>query len=159
MKEIWVFIGPKGRIFVCHRTGNISENDYNEHRKKKDETREEKEKDKASGESIAFTMDLQSVLLCPKSNVSSLYYKTKLSVHNLTIYILNTKSVSCYVWNEAEGGLTANEFSSIVCDFIVKEIPLTNLKNFIVYNDGWGYQNRNAVLSNAQRITEFSKIA
>lgn len=28
-------------------------------------------------------------------------------------------------------------------------MPLTTLKNFIVYSDGWGYQNRNAVLGNA----------
>lgn len=94
-------------------------------------------------------MDLQSVLLYPKSNVSSLYYKTKLAVHNLTFYNLNTKSVSCYVWYEVEGGLTANELSSIVCDYIVKQIPLTYLKNFIVYSDGCGYQNRNVVLGNA----------
>lgn len=64
-------------------------------------------------ENEIFTMDLQSVLLCPKSNVSSLYYKTKLIVHNFTVYDLKRKNGFCFLWNETEGGLSSNEFSSI----------------------------------------------
>jgi len=56
----------------------------------KNEARQEKENDKFSINEV-FTMDLQSVLLCPKSNVSSLYYKTKLIVHNFTIYDIKKK--------------------------------------------------------------------
>lgn len=56
----------------------------------KTEARQEKENDKLVINEV-FTMDLQAVLLCPKSNVSSLYYKTKLIIHNFTIYDLNIK--------------------------------------------------------------------
>lgn len=42
-------------------------------------------------------MDLQSVLLCPKSNVSSQYYKTKLIVYVLLFMTSkeNWDTVSC----------------------------------------------------------------
>lgn len=136
-------------ICVGHRTGNVSEEFYSRHIDKKKEARDEKEKDKSSDKSLVFTMDLQCVLLCPKSNVSSLYYKTKLAVHNLSFYNLKTKEVHCYVWNESEGGLTANEFTSIICDFILKQCPLPgNIESIILYSDGCTYQNRNAILSN-----------
>nr|CAH7716532.1 unnamed protein product [Callosobruchus chinensis] len=71
-------------ICVGHRTQNVSEEIYQEHIAKKDQARNEKEKDKGSLNK-AFTMDLQSVLLCPQSNVSALYYKTKLILHNFTL--------------------------------------------------------------------------
>lgn len=59
------------------------------------EARQEKETDKES-ENEVFTMDLQSALLCPKSNVSSQYYKTKLIVHNFTVYDLKRKNGYCF---------------------------------------------------------------
>lgn len=70
-------------ICVAYRTPNVSEEIYQQHRPKKDEARNEKEKDKESLNQV-FTMDLQSVLLCPQSNMSALYYKTKLILHNFT---------------------------------------------------------------------------
>lgn len=57
---------------VAFETKNLIEEKYNEHIKLKEEARNEKLKDKESHNEV-FTMDLQSVLLCPKSNVSSLY--------------------------------------------------------------------------------------
>lgn len=83
---------------VAFETGNLNEEQYNEHLQLKREAREEKSRDKNSQNEI-FTMDLQSVLVCPKSNVSSLYYKTKLIVHNFTIYDLRRQQGHCYVWN------------------------------------------------------------
>nr|CAH7752722.1 unnamed protein product [Callosobruchus chinensis] len=53
-------------ICVGHRTQNVSEEIYQEHIAKKDQARNEKEKDKGSLNKV-FTMDLQSVLLCPQS--------------------------------------------------------------------------------------------
>lgn len=55
----------------------------------------------------------------------------------------------CYAIFEAEGGLTANEFTSIICDVISNQIPLPSDSKIILYSDGCCYQNRNAVLSNA----------
>ena len=95
-------------------------------------------------------MDLQSLLLCPRSNISSLYYKTKLAVHNFTIFNIKTADGHCFIWNETEGGLTSNEFSTIITSFILSQLPLPNNANkIILYSDGCCYQNRNSTLSNA----------
>jgi len=97
-------------------------------------------------------MDLQSVLLCPKSNVSSQYYKTKLIVHNFTVYDLKRKMGYCFLWNETEGGLNAHEFSSIIIHFLQKfviNIAKEKGVSIILYSDGCTYQNRNATISNA----------
>lgn len=149
-KNLSLFRPKKDECDICvaYRTGNISQEMYNLHQEKKNEARAEKEADKENEEHV-FTMDLQSVLLCPKSQVSSLYYKTKLAVHNLTFFNLKSKDVTCYVWHEAEGGLTANEFTSIICDVITNLGLLPPQSKVILYSDGCCYQNRNAVLSNA----------
>lgn len=101
---------------VAYQTGNLTEEKYNEHITLKNEARNEKSADKESQDEV-LAMDLQSVLLSPKSNVSSLYYKTKLIVHNFTIFDVKRKQGYCYLWNESEGGLTSNEFSSIIIIF------------------------------------------
>lgn len=71
------------------------------------EATQEKENDKLFINEI-FTMDLYAILLCPKSNFSSLYYKTKLIVHNFTIHDLKRMIGYCFMWNETKGGFTAN---------------------------------------------------
>ena len=45
----------------------------------KDQARDEKTKDKeAASDTISvWTMDMQAVLLCPKTKACSMYYKTK----------------------------------------------------------------------------------
>lgn len=96
-------------------------------------------------------MDLQSVLLSPKSNVSSLYYKMKLITHNFTIFDLKTKDGYCFIWHEGEGGLGSNEFSTIIADFILNTvIPKLkpDEKTIVFYSDGCTNQNRNSTLSN-----------
>lgn len=110
------------------------------------EARSEKETDKESIHEV-YTMDLQSVLLCPKSNVSSQYYKTKLIVHNFSVYDLKRKLRYCFLWSETEVGLTANEFSSIIIYFLQKfVINMAKEKDvtIILYSDGCTYQNRNS---------------
>ena len=47
----------------------------------------------------AAVFNLQQVLQCPKFN-ACMFYKTKLSVYNFTIYDLGTKKGDCFMWNE-----------------------------------------------------------
>ncbi|CAH1105623.1 unnamed protein product [Psylliodes chrysocephalus] len=54
--------------------------------KKKEEARSEKGGDKLFENDVVLTVDLQSVLLAPKAKVTLVYYKTKLAVHNYTLY-------------------------------------------------------------------------
>lgn len=86
--------------------GTLSE----EHIDKVKQAREEKYKDKKRQNHV-FAVDLQAVLKAPKSNVSTLYYKTKLQVHKL--FKLKNKDGFCFIWNEVKGGLNAKEFVSI----------------------------------------------
>jgi hypothetical protein len=132
------------------KTGNLSNEEYEAHILRKDEARVEKEKDKEDSKSITFTMDLQSVLLCPRSNVSALYYKMKLSVHNLTILNVGTKEGFCFLWNETEGGLSSNEFATLISSFVLSQLPLPAEKEkLVLYSDGCSYQNRCCNLANA----------
>lgn len=139
-------------ICVGYKTKNISFEVYNNHIANKELARQEKDADKVMDGQIVFTMDLQSVLLSPKSNVSSLYYKMKLITHNFTIYNIKTKEGYCFIWHEGAGGLGANEFSGILTYFLLEKI-IPNLpsddKTIILYSDGCTYQNRNVILSNA----------
>lgn len=85
-KNISLFKPKKDACDLCtaYESGNLSIDQKQLHDQMKFEARQEKETDKES-ENEVFIMDLQSVLLCPKSNVSSQYYKTKLIVHNFSV--------------------------------------------------------------------------
>ncbi|GFY68029.1 MULE domain-containing protein [Trichonephila inaurata madagascariensis] len=52
----------------------------------------------------------------------------------------------CYIWNECEGKLTSNEFSTIILTALGKFInqnPIGDDQELILYSDGCTYQNRN----------------
>ncbi|CAG4952565.1 unnamed protein product [Parnassius apollo] len=55
---------------------NLSAEEYSEHQQKKEEARIEKDKDKNEGK-IVFTVDMQAVMMAPKSKISSFYYRIK----------------------------------------------------------------------------------
>lgn len=134
-----------------YKAGNISQEEWENHRKRKDAARQAKQNDKESyckegSKTLVATMDLQALLLCPRLEASALFYKTKLGVHNFTVYNLSDHSVLCYVWHESQGGLTANEFSSCVVDYLSEH---DEYDEFILWSDGCSYQNRNAILSGA----------
>jgi len=133
------------------KVGTLSKEEYSVHIQKKDEARDAKNdaKKSASEEKVVLTMDLQSVLIAPKIEASSAYYKMKLQIHNFTIYRLNDKAVSLYVWHEGNGGVTCNEFTSCIVDYISKCCEQHKSTHFVLISDGCGYQNRNKVLSSA----------
>ena len=93
---------------------------------------------------------MQAVLLCPRTKASSLYYKTKLQVHNFTLFNLNTKEGYCYLWNETEGDLSSEVFAHLQFrhfERVIKDNP--DLKEIVVWSDGCGYQNPNVRVANA----------
>ncbi|CAH1970972.1 unnamed protein product [Acanthoscelides obtectus] len=139
---------------VCeaYKTKNLSEDKYNLHQTSKLEARQSKEKDKSTSDVTVnvYPMDLQSVLLASKSTVAAMYYKTKLVVHNFTIYHLKSNEGFCFLWNESEGALTANEFSSIISVFVEQEIRKNEgLREMIFFSDGCMGQNHNSTSANA----------
>ncbi|CAH1112075.1 unnamed protein product [Psylliodes chrysocephalus] len=66
----------------------MSKENYEAHILRKEEARLEKEVDETRNDFLTDAMDLQALLLCPRSNVSTLYYKMKLATNNFTIYNL-----------------------------------------------------------------------
>jgi len=97
-------------------------------------------------------MDLQCVLMSPSLQASALYYRTKLCVHNFTVFDCVTRDTDCYVWHEFEGGLSAHEFASCVYKYLCSD---TSYDTYIIYSDGCTYQNRNATMAKA--ISRFAQ--
>lgn len=144
-----IFMPKKDQCDLCigYQTSNVSQEEYVLHQQRKEEARQQKEHDKINGKFV-YTMDLQSVLLCPVLQASAIYFKTKLTVHNFTIFSLTNKEGYCYLWDESEGSLNANEFTSIICNFICNAIPFQPGDEIILFSDGCCYQNRNTTLAN-----------
>jgi hypothetical protein len=148
-----VFTPRKDQCDLClgHKNGLIENNVYQEHIEQKDCAREAKAADKAASlknpKLVVTTMDLQAVLLCPKSMSSATYYKRKLAVHNFTVYNVATKDTICYLWHEGEGGLEAHEFATMVVDFL-ESLP-SDTEEVILWSDGCTYHNRNSTLASA----------
>jgi len=84
-----------------YKYGHISQEIYNHHQQRKKDARNAKNLDKQVAmnnptEYVALTMDIQAVKLAPFIRASSMYYKTKLCVHNFTVYNQTTADVCCY---------------------------------------------------------------
>lgn len=129
----------------------MSKDEYERHIKRKAEARKEKTLDKESVSTTksVWTMDLQAVLLCPKTMTSSMYYKTKLQVHNFTLYNLDSKEGFCYIWNETEADLKSEVFAYLqYYRFETIILKNTNLQELVIWSDGCGYQNRNVNVAN-----------
>lgn len=136
-------------ICFAYNQGNVREEVFIEHRARKDRAQREKsnDKDNQNPKVKVITVDLQSVLLSPMCKASALYYKTKLCVHNYTIFDLKTRDVCCYIWNESEGSLSANDFASCLTDYLQECV--NDHETFIIFSDGCTAQNRNATLASA----------
>lgn len=151
-KKISIFKPRKDQCDTCtaFKEGNLAEEEYNKHINMKQEAYLVKEQATAlcSPEVLVVTVDVQSVLLCPKLQVSVQYYKQKLQMHNYTIYCNNDGEVHLYVWHEGDGGVTANEFTTCLIDFL-RQKATEGFKKMIIISDGCCYQNRNKTLSSA----------
>ena len=141
----------KDQCDVCYgfKNGNISQDEFDEHWLRKNESSAAKKQAKAeaSDETVVVHMDLQSVLLSPRLRASAAYYKLKLQIHNFTVYRINDSNVQLFVWHEGEGGVSSNEFVSCIVSYI-SSLPATVTK-IIIISDGCCYQNRNKSLSSS----------
>lgn len=147
-----IFSPKKDQCNICmtFKAGNIEETEYKRHVELKDLARKVKDTDKhKSNEGLchSFVMDVEAVKMCPVNNANKFYFKTRLKVHNFTIYNISNHECSNYWWNETEGDLSSSVFATIIIDHLT-ECCRDNLP-IILWSDGCGYQNRNSILSNA----------
>lgn len=135
---------------VAFRNKNMCKEDYALHEIRKNEAREALKQDTESSNKV-YCMDMQAVLMSPKSNVSALYFKMKLMVHNFTIYDIKTNNGYCFIWHEGAGGVTSNEYTSIISYFLIDNVlkDIDEGQKIIFYSDGCTSQNRNCNLSSA----------
>jgi len=96
-------------------------------------------------------MDMLAVLLCPKTQASTMYYKAKLQIHNFILYNAFNKNGYCYIWNESEGDLSSEVFTHLQFQHFYNYLSEHNdiEELVILWSDGCNYQNRNSTLSNA----------
>lgn len=152
-KNLSLFTLKKDMCDTCssYNSGNLNESDYQIHVIKKNRARQEKEEDKkkaAAGEFLLLTMDLEAVKICPYLTASALYFKTKLTCHNFTVFNLVTKHCTCYWFDETSADLTSSTFATFLIDYLERHCIPHQLP-IVIYSDGCTYQNRNSVLANA----------
>lgn len=152
-ENIALFQPKKDACDLCcsYKAGNITEEIYQQHVSRKDLARQEKTLDKEAakkGMLHVVTADLQAVKLCPFLKASALYFKTKLMVHNFTVYNLGTNDVKCYWFDETASDLKAPTYASFFVDYLKKLIE-ESPKNVVIFTNGCTSQNRNVVVSNA----------
>ncbi|KAF2905807.1 hypothetical protein ILUMI_00375 [Ignelater luminosus] len=96
-----------------------TDHEYLKHIKAKEEAREGNN-DRETGTPVV-SFDLQNVLTCLKAEFSSFYYKSKMSVYNLTAHLLVNNQVYCCIWPEVLMGRQGNDIASALIR-ILKEI-------------------------------------
>lgn len=136
---------------VGYKANQVSEAKYVLHVERQKRAKAEKEFDKEAALKFGrhvFTGDTQAVKLSPDVNATAIYYKTRLQVHNYTMYNLVSHQCSNYWWDETQGDLSSPSFVSCIIAHFEKHC-LSDTFPITLYSDGCGYQNRNQFLSNA----------
>ena len=131
----------------------ISSEDMKEHLKLKEEVRNLKNEYKKEAQNdptmLVIQFDLEQTLNVPCSNVSSLYYKRKLRVYNLSVYDLGSSDGACIFWNETIAEKGSNEIASSLITYLTKIKEKKDVKKLIMFSDACGGQNRNKYISAA----------
>lgn len=137
---------------VAKNTETLSDeqsDSYENHILRKNQMRQHRNNEKENKDLPVLLFDLQNVITCPHADISSLFYKRKLNVYNLTAYFTLTKKVYCAVWNEKMSGRAGNDIASAfrrILDAVVEENEITEL---ITWSDSCVPQNRNSHISYA----------
>lgn len=148
-----IFRPRKDQCDTCvgFKAKQVSEAKYVLHVERRKRANAEKEFDKEAALKFGrhvFTGDTQADKLSPDINATAIYYKTRLQVHNYTIYNLVSHQCSNYWWDETQGDLSSSSFVSCIIAHFEKHC-LFDTFPMTLYSDGCCYQNRNQFLSNA----------
>lgn len=126
------------------------EKEHNRHINEKNLSREEKTRDKGKISPLyqVACYDLQASLPTPNGQVSSFYYRSKLSTYNFTVCDITQKgqgSVNCYMWHEAEGKRGAIEIGTCLLHYLKEKAEATNSDELemTLYSDNCAGQQKN----------------
>ena len=141
-KSLSLYKRKKDKCNTCtgHDEGNVSNEAFLAHQKLKDEGFALKEKDKCSADSISkfvLTADTESLLQAPLNNSDIMFFRSKLNLHNFTLYDLKSRKVVNYLWSEVNGVIEAANFTSGYIDYMTalkEQNPILNM--IVVWTDG-----------------------
>lgn len=143
--NIGFFIPKKDQCETCikFKLGKVTPENYESHQKRKVEARNEKENDKSraekSSEISVYAIDVQKVMTCPDIKASVAYYKTKLKIHNWSVFNLATHDGTCCIWHEGNGNLDSDVFASLLVRFLSKELEKKTRHHRNDYLERWLY--------------------
>lgn len=132
----------------------FDESRYENHISAKNKMREDRIKDAKSDDPV-FCFDLQNVITCPRAEISSFFYYSKLSVYNVTAHLKTKhgKKVFCAVWPETMGGRTGNDIASAVFKILSKVLEEDpTIEHLITWSDSCVPQNKNQMMSGAMML-------
>lgn len=112
---------------------------------------------------VCAAFDLQQIILFHIAPDSKLFYHRRLTNFNLTIYNINSKECSCYVWHEGFGRRGSCETASCLYDYLC-DLDCKNVKEIFLFSDSCCGQNKNSaiaamllnVVSNSKNISFIS---
>ncbi|GFO09182.1 hypothetical protein PoB_003568700 [Plakobranchus ocellatus] len=145
------------QIFQCdlcisYKQGNCKKKKYDDHIARKLAAQAEKKcvKEMTDDTTSVWTMDVQSVLPCPRTKASSLFYRTKLVLHNMTYCNLKTKEGYCYVFDETHRNVSNEMFGWLHHSHFTKYCEKNpTIMNLIIFSDDCGYQNKCCSVANS----------
>lgn len=151
------FIPKKDQCQKCAAYDNAGEEerrgmeeDYLCHQRQKDLSRKEKQedKDKICEKYLVACFDLQATLPTPRGNVSTFYYRSKLSTYNFTVCDLQKKgqgNVVCFMWYEGQGKRGPNEIGSCLLKYLKDKSETLNIDDLdiVFYSDNCAGQQKN----------------
>lgn len=104
---------------------------------------------------LTLNFDLQKVLTTPKTEISNMYYSSKLNIYNLTLYDMYNHTGICNLWNETIAHRGSNEMCSILMKCIEEKIEShPELKEILSFSDNCSGQ-----FKNKQMFTLFCYLA
>lgn len=91
---------------------------------------------------------LGNVITLPRSNISSMFYKRKLNMYNMTGHLSknNQTKALCVVWTGRAGNDTASAVYRMLQEVFVLQ---PQLKRLVIWSDACVPQNRNSIMSTA----------
>ena len=147
----------KDRCDKCEEMKSVSDPSDGEkaafqaHLQGKEETKLERDRDRANKDAFCVCFDLENVFALPRANISSFFYRRKLNVYNMTAHCSVDKKGYGALWHMGQNGRTGNDIASAVLKLlsVIVEDHANDprIQHIVMWSDSCVPQNRNSVFS------------
>lgn len=93
---------------------------YDKHVQERKVTQNNRQADRNNKDIPIVYFDLQNCIACPRSEVSTFFYKIKLNTYNLTAQPSTSKTISCVLWTEALSGKAGNDLACTIYKILIR---------------------------------------